>query len=193
MSVIIPEHVPAFAKKKLLKKTNIDPRTFVIIGDSEAAIAAVDALRTSFAGNIVLIPQSPFGQFENLDVLRRKFSPLSKNEVFYLDDDYMNRANIKVVPGIIKFIDVDKKEIEVKGYHEKLEFEKVLLAWGSAKKRLDKEFSNVFYLEDRQAHARCHNELLKAKTIVVLGGTIEAYQSAASIRDYLDSIGFDTP
>jgi thioredoxin reductase len=87
----------------------------------------------------------------------------------------MNRANIKVVPGIIKFIDVEKKEIEVKGYHEKLEFEKVLLAWGAVKKRLDKEFSNVFYLEDRQAHARCHNELLKAKTIVVLGGTLEAY------------------
>jgi NADH dehydrogenase FAD-containing subunit len=138
-----------------------------------------------------LIPQSPFGQFENLDVLRRKFSPLSKNEVYFLEEEYMNKANIRVVPGIIKFIDVDKKEIEVKGYHEKLEFEKLLLAWGSVKKRLDKEFTNVFYLEDRQAHARCHNELLKAKTIVVLGGTIEAYQSAASLRDYLDSIGFN--
>ena len=43
----------------------------------------------------------------------------------------MNKANNRVVPGIIKFIDVDKKEIEVKGYHEKLEFEKLLIAWGS--------------------------------------------------------------
>ena len=48
----------------------------------------------------------------------------------------------------------------------------------------------MFYLEDRQAHARCHNELIKAKTVVVLGGTLEAYQSAASLRDYYDSIGF---
>jgi hypothetical protein len=32
--------------------------------------------------------------------------------------------------------------------------------------------------------------LLKAKVVVVLGGTLEAYQTAASIRDYLDSLGY---
>jgi predicted component of type VI protein secretion system len=44
-------------------------------------------------------------------VLRRKFSPLSKNEVFFLEDDYMNRANITVLPGEIKKIDVDNRKI----------------------------------------------------------------------------------
>jgi len=63
----------------------------------------------------------------------------------------------------------------VKGYHDELGFDKLLLAWGSGKKRLDGEFSNVFYLEDRYAHAKCHNELLRAKTVVVMGSTIEAY------------------
>lgn len=48
----------------------------------------------------------------------------------------------------------------------------------------------MFYLEDRHSHARCHNELLKAKQIVVMGGTFEAYQTAASIREYLDSINY---
>lgn len=48
----------------------------------------------------------------------------------------------------------------------------------------------MFYLEDRQAHARVHNELLKAKSVVVFGGTLEAYQVAAGVRDYLDSIGY---
>ena len=68
-----------------------------------------------------------------------------------------------------------------------------MIAWGSNKPRLSKEYSNVYYLEDRHSHARCHNELLKAKCIVVMGGSFEAYQTAASIRDYLDSIGyFDT-
>lgn len=37
------------------------------------------------------------------------------------------------------------------------------------------EYSNVYYLEDRFAHAKCHNEILKAKCIVVMGGTFEAY------------------
>lgn len=69
-------------------------------------------------------------------------------------------------------------------------FDKVLVAWGAQKKRLGKEYSNVYYLEDRHSHARAHNEILKAKTILVMGGTFEAYQVAASIRDYLDSIGY---
>jgi thioredoxin reductase len=45
-------------------------------------------------------------------------------------------------------------------------------------------------LEDRHSHARCHNELLKAKTIVVMGGTLEAFQTASAIRSYLDSINY---
>jgi len=65
-----------------------------------------------------------------------------------------------------------------------------LCAWGSTKRRLQKEYSNVHYLDDRYAHARCHNALLKAKTVVILGTTFEAYQTAASARDYLDSVGY---
>lgn len=67
----------------------------------------------------------------------------------------------------------------------------MLIAWGSNKKRLAGEYSNCFYLDDRQAHAKCHNQILKAKTIVVMGSTFEAYQVAASVRDYLDSIGYE--
>ena len=48
----------------------------------------------------------------------------------------------------------------------------------------------MFYLEDRHSHARVHNEILKAKCIVVLGGTFEAYQVAGSLREYLDSINY---
>lgn len=66
----------------------------------------------------------------------------------------------------------------------------MLIAWGSTKKRMAKEYSNVHYLEDRYAHARCHNALLKAKTVCILGQTFEAYQTAASTRDYLDSVGY---
>ena len=40
------------------------------------------------------------------------------------------------------------------------------------------------------SHAKCHNELLKAKTVVVMGNTVEAYQTAASLREYLDDIGY---
>jgi len=147
-------------------------------------------LRASFTGRIVVVPSSPYGQFENTDILNKKFTPIQKNEVFMVEEDYLDRANIDVVKGEIKTIDLNRNEIVVKGVKEPIAFDKVMIAWGSYKKRLNKEYSNVFYLEDRHSHARCHNELLKAKSIVIMGGTFEAYQTAASIRKYLDSINY---
>ena len=107
-----------------------------------------------------------------------------------VEEDYLDRANVDVVKGEIKSLDLNNNKIVVKGVKEPIDFDKVMIAWGSYKKRLGKEYSNVFYLEDRHSHARCHNELLKAKSIVIMGGTFEAYQTASSIRSYLDSISY---
>lgn len=76
------------------------------MGDSEAALSAIDALRTNFTGRIICIPCSPFGQFENIDVLNRKFGPINKNESYYVESDYLNRANVEVVKGELKYIDL---------------------------------------------------------------------------------------
>jgi hypothetical protein len=56
--MVIPEHVPPFSKKKFIKRAIIDPRIFVILGDSETALSAVDSLRTNFTGRIILVPTS---------------------------------------------------------------------------------------------------------------------------------------
>ena len=107
-----------------------------------------------------------------------------------VEEDYLDRANVDVVKGELKSIDLNRNHVIVKGVKDPIEFDKLLIAWGSYKKRLGKEYSNVFYLEDRHSHARCHNELLKAKCIMIMGGTFEAYQIASSIRTYLDSINY---
>jgi hypothetical protein len=67
----VPEHIPAFSKKKFLKRQSIDPRTFVILGDNETALAAIDALRTNFTGRIVVVPCNSYGAFENTDIMKR--------------------------------------------------------------------------------------------------------------------------
>ena len=114
--MIMPEHVPAFARKKFLKKANIDPRTFVILGDSEAALSAIDALRSGFTGRIVVIPCSPFGSFENTDILNRKFTPIGKNESYLVEEDYLDRANVDVIKGELAKIDLNTNKIYVKGH-----------------------------------------------------------------------------
>ena len=71
ITITVPEHIPAFSKKRFLKRQQLDPRTFVILGDNETSLAAIDALRSSFTGRIVLIPSKNFGSFENLDIMKR--------------------------------------------------------------------------------------------------------------------------
>ena len=107
-----------------------------------------------------------------------------------MEQDFLDKANIKVVKGNVANIDYEKKTIKVRGLAKPIDYDKCLFAVGSSKKRLAKEYSNVHYLEDRHAHAKCHNAIIKAKSIMVLGHTFEAYQIAASTRIYLDSLGF---
>lgn len=111
----MPEHIPAFARKEFLDRAKVDPRTFVIIGDTEAALSAVDCLRTNFTGRIILVPTSPYGGFENHDVFRRKFDSIEKNEAFLVEDDFFDRANVDIVTGKVKRIDVTKKTVTIIG------------------------------------------------------------------------------
>ena len=120
LKVTVPEHIPAFAKRKFLGRSKIDPRTFVVLGDSEAALSAMDALRMGFTGNIICIPSSQFGQFENQDIFKRKFTPLTRNETFLTDQDFLDKANITVIKGEIKGIDKAKKMIRMKGMKQQI-------------------------------------------------------------------------
>jgi NADH dehydrogenase FAD-containing subunit len=94
-----------------------------------------------------------------------------------VESDYLNRANVDVIRGEIGGIDLNNNTIKIKGHKEIIKFDKLLIAWGAHKSRLreEKSYSNIYYLEDRQSHARVHNEILKAKNICIMGGTFEAY------------------
>ena len=115
IQLVIPEHVPAFQRKKFIQRAVIDPRTFLILGDTETALAAIDALRCNFTGRIICVPSSPYGSFENMDILNRKFSPISKNETFLVEEDFLDRANVDILKGEIKAIDLTKNLASVRG------------------------------------------------------------------------------
>ena len=111
------------------------------------------------------------------------------NESFIVEQDFLDKAKVAVVREGIKKIDWKKKELYFKKGVDKIEYDKLLVAWGSHKKRLAKEFSNVHYLEDKISHERCSEAIGNAKTVVILGGTLDAYQVAATAREHLDMIG----
>jgi 3-phenylpropionate/trans-cinnamate dioxygenase ferredoxin subunit len=131
IEVTVPEHIPAFARKKFLKRETIDPRTFVILGDNETALGAIDALRTNFTGRIIMIPSTTYGAFQNVDIMKRDLSPLSKNQCYLVETDYLDRANVDIIKGNIKMLDVENGKLVVTGYRKPISFDKVLVAWGA--------------------------------------------------------------
>ena len=114
----------------------LEPRTFVVLGDSEAALSAIDSLKQVFAGKIIVITQSPFGMFENIDVLRRKMRPLTRNEVYYVDEDFFDRNEIDLRQNQVEHIDVDERLLYLKGEKKPLEYDRILIAWGSHRAKL---------------------------------------------------------
>lgn len=77
IEVVVPEHIPPFQKRPFVRREVIDPRCYVILGDTETALSAITALRSHFTGRIVMVPFSRYGTFENVDLLKRQFSPLA--------------------------------------------------------------------------------------------------------------------
>ena len=91
-----------------------------------------------------------------------------------VEDDYLDRANVDIVRGGVTGIDVPQQLLTVKGLRAPLKYDKLLVAWGAETLRLAKDYSNVHYIEDKFSHAKVHNNLIKAKSVVVLGRTLEA-------------------
>ena len=53
-----------------------------------------------------------------------------------MEEDYLDRANVDVIKGEVRGIDLAKRLLMVKGHNEPITFDKILVAWGASKKRL---------------------------------------------------------
>lgn len=188
VQLVVPDHIPAFAMRETLTEENLDPRTMVIIGDSEAALSAIITLRYAFVGKIIVVPTSSYGSFENKDVLTRKFGPLQKEEVYYVEPDLFNKAKVEVKNSEVVKIDHDERIVYFKD-KTKVPFEAVLFAGGSYKSKTS-NFMNVHVISDYESHAKAYNAVLKADHVCILGSTFEAFQMAASIRKYFRDLNF---
>lgn len=111
IQIIVPNQIPAFSLRETLAREEVDPRTYVLVGDSEACLSAIITLRFTFMGRIIVVPTSSNGGFENRDVLTRKFGPLNKSEVFMVEPDLFNKACVEVKPDGIRKIDHEKRTV----------------------------------------------------------------------------------
>ena len=86
VTTILPEKIPAFSTPKFQDFNPIDPRIMAIVGDTETALNAAISLRMAYAGAIKIFTTSPYGEFQNKDVLYRKMGEIEQNEIYYMSE-----------------------------------------------------------------------------------------------------------
>lgn len=72
--------------------------------------------------------------------------------MFYVEDDFFEKAHIDIVDSAINRIQDDSRTVFLKN-GQKVEYSRILLASGSVKQKLNKAFGNVIAIDDFESHA----------------------------------------
>jgi hypothetical protein len=195
LSIFVPfEGVSAYSRSKILPKDEKSTQRYVILGDTLTTLGAITALRTNFDGEIIIIPnQRPIQGFVNTKFLRESLSPLSKTDQYIVDPDFLQKNYCEILPKYsvceIASIDIPNKQLVFRD-GKALSFSKCLIACGSSKiKTFGSDYENVFELDSIQTHAKVHNAIKNAKTVVVYGSTFESYELVSSVRKLANKYG----
>ena len=182
--------IPLFAKAPYQEYSELDPRHFVLIGDTETTFGAIDTITKIFSGRISVISHQTGSDFVDFQKLSKSFFPIKAKHSRFLDNDFLKQHKIMHFNDSVKSIDAQKKIITLKS-GQKMPFDKVLIATGSERAKFQGDYKNIYYLNNIIDHAKIHNMIIKNSTnsIVIIGGNQRSIEMACSIRRYLDAIG----
>ena len=165
----------------------IDPRHFVIIGETETTAAALNVFKQVFPGKLTIIKNSEDVGYLDYNKLHNSLFSINKKYATFLDEDYYNARNIDVFEEKVNAINLEKKKIRLSNGII-IPFDKVLIALGSERKKLGKYLSNCFVIDSIQSHAKVHNFLVNSdnSNLIVVGNSQKALNIACAARRVLD-------
>lgn len=183
--------LPVFSNPIVAEYNNeLDPRHVVLIGDTETIVGALNNLRLFFTGKISIITNKGDQHFVDMNKLTKSMFPLRAKHAKFFDNKEINEMGINIYDEKVHSIDGVKRIITLKN-KMKIPFDKVLIAVGSNRERLDRKYDNLFVLQNIRDHANIHNSIIKdnVKSIALIGGNMRILEIASSIRRYLDALG----
>ena len=187
----VPEdQLPLFSLHKDMDTLDLDPRHFVLIGDTETTVSALDSLKKVFSGKISLINHQTGLDFIDFNKLSKSFFPTKAKHSRWISNDYLEKNKIQLYNDkVVKIDAIDKVITLASGI--KMPFDKTLIAVGSEIENIFNRYSNSYSLNTVIDHANIHNNLIKKENnnIAVVGNNIRAIEICCSIRRYLDIIG----
>jgi 3-phenylpropionate/trans-cinnamate dioxygenase ferredoxin reductase subunit len=165
----------------------MDDRTFVIIGAGLAGAKAAEELRAQgFDGRLVLVGEEFERPYER-PPLSKEFlrGEVAEEKVFVHPPGFYDAHGIELVSAL-RALDIDPAEHIVRfGTGERLHYDRLLLATGSAPRRLacpGGELDGVRYLRTLDDARMLAGDLRAAERVVVIGGGWIGAEVAASAR-----------
>jgi len=183
--------LPVFANPIIAEYNNeLDPRHVVLIGDTETVVSALHTMRLFFTGKISIITNKSDQHFIDMNKLTKSMFPLRAKHAKFFDNQELNKMGINVYDEKVQSIDCEKRVITLKN-KMKIPFDKVLIAVGSHREKLSKNYENLFTLQNIRDHANIHNAIVKenVKSIALIGDNMKTLEIASSIRRYMDALG----
>ncbi|MGY9049558.1 MAG: FAD-dependent oxidoreductase, partial [Rhodobacterales bacterium] len=129
------EHpLPAMARK------GDDPRRFVIIGSGAAGWRAAETLRREgFAGEVLVLSDEPHGPLDRIDLSKAYLKGDDPDTPLVRSDEARKSLDIELRQGEAASIDTVNHEVVMAHSHERIGYDRLLIATGSDARRLDVE------------------------------------------------------
>ena len=161
--------------------------TFVIVGASLAGAKAAETLRTEgFDGRVVLIGAEPERPYERPALSKAHLRGTSApDELFVHDEGFYAANDIELRTGTtVTAIDPGARDVVIDG-HERLRFDRLLLATGAEPRRLSvpgADLDGVLYLRDLHDVEEIRRRMALGGKAVVAGAGWIGSEVAASLR-----------
>lgn len=182
----LPEKIPAARTPMMAEPGDGENRTFIILGAGAAGVVAAQTLRqVGFGGRVVMITREDTPTYDRTELSK---GYLSRAEAAYpslREDDFFEQHGIELLKGReVTEVDVRSRTVSCSD-HTWMQYDKLLLASGSAPRRLDvagDTLGNIFLLRsmpDGQAIRAAASA--GARRAVVVGGSFIAMEVGASL------------
>jgi nitrite reductase/ring-hydroxylating ferredoxin subunit len=182
--VNLPEKVEHSVTPKMSKRDINDKRRFIIVGGGPAGLSAAETLRQQgYTGEILIINKEKYVPYDR--TVLSKFIPGSVNKLYLRTPEFLKEYDIDV-RNERSLINVDNqgKSIKLEDGSE-ISYDKLLIASGGSPflpniPGIKNE--NVFSLRTYDDLERIKEKAKSAKSIVILGGSFIAMESASAIK-----------
>lgn len=162
-------------------------QTFVTIGAGLAATTAADALRTEgFDGRIVMLSNEHVHPYDRPPLSKDYLQGKSDRDTIFLHpDDWYEQQHIDLRLDVqVTTLDRSDRQVHLAG-GERIGYDKLLLATGSAPRRVDvpgAEFDNVLYLRRLDDCEAMKTAFSAANRVVIIGAGWIGLETAAAAR-----------